>query len=195
MMSIIWTVRMTRRISNQQYWEEGPHRSYCCNACDFHTKISCIELTVFSQRVPLAFHTNSGTVLRESTCALSWSHLNRNIAFELDMNACMVDYTHAPIFYAFWPAKCSYTVGVTGFLGLFIVWCSKEHKKIATFRKLELLSWEMRETCLWGPLEEANPSHWKLSLSDGPNAVNVSNPSPEDGNRWRFRNATFFYVL
>jgi hypothetical protein len=72
------------------------------------------------------------------------------------------------------------------FLDLSIVRYFVEHKKIATFRKLDLFLYldERRE--------KTNPSHWRLCLSDGPNIVDVSHPSPEDGNRSRFRNVAIF---
>jgi hypothetical protein len=56
-----------------------------------------------------------------------------------------------------------------------------------TFQKLDLFpsSGEVRETpILLGPLERANLNHWI-------NRVDVSLPSPEDGNKSSFRNIMF----
>jgi hypothetical protein len=63
---------------------------------------------------------------------------------------------------------------------LSIVRCSKEHNISET------------GSVQWSP----PPSQWyRVSLSNGPNSVGVSHPTPEDGNRSSFRNVVLFNVL
>jgi hypothetical protein len=52
---------------------------------------------------------------------------------------------------------------------------------------------EGRHLLFWVP-EKSLDLCLTLALAKGPNRVGVSLPSPEDGNRYSFRNAVFFLV-
>jgi hypothetical protein len=65
-------------------------------------------------------------------------------------------------------------------------------------RKLDLFpsSDDGREMLtLLGLLERARSSDWALALSEGPNRVGVFLPSPENENRFSFRNVVFSSYL
>jgi hypothetical protein len=51
---------------------------------------------------------------------------------------------------------------------------------------------EWKTPTLLGPLERANPNHWRLAHSKGPNRVGVfHSPLTRGGNRSSFRNVVF----
>jgi hypothetical protein len=90
-----------------------------------------------------------------------------------------------------------------GFWTCFIFWNSKQ-RGCSVFQKLYLSpsSDEGKETpTLLGLSERANLNHWTITgwsrsvLIKGPNKVDISLPSPEDGDRSSFQNIVFSSYL